>query len=266
VPFPESLSSVRVVSGFERDPRPATLGRGASAHFSFESFVRPATLFDYDPVARRLRETRRAAVHGYRPGDYASDRVFATAPDGTQIPVSLVYRRPLVLDGRRPLLLYGFGFVGLAAGPSFESERVSLLDRGVIFAVAHVRGGGDFGLAWHEAATGLTKMRTFTDFIACAEHLIAKGYTSSGGLAITGTSAGGMLVTAVANMRPDLMRAVVAKVPATVVIRRAPASDRLQENAELGNPNREADFNAMIAYAPYSFDYAFLLRALGIDK
>ena len=251
VPLPEPMGSVRLVSAFERDPQPRRSPASGSVQLYFESFVQPRTLFKYDPRKARLRETWRVPVHHYRAHDYETRRVFATAPDGTRIPVSLAYRKPLVLDGRRPLLLQGFGFVGLASDPSFESERASLLDRGVVFGVAHIRGGGEFGLAWHEAATGLNKIRTFTDFIACAKHLIGSGFTSADRLAITGTSAGGMLVTAVANMRPDLVRAVVAKVPATVVIRRQPGTSTLQDNPELGNPNREPDFNAMLAYAPY---------------
>ena len=251
VRFPASLGSVRLVSAFERDQQPERSAPSVPTNFYFESFVHPRTLFEYDPRTRRLRETWRARVRGYRSGDYESKRVMARSPDGTQIPVTLVYRKPIALDGRRPLLLHGFGFVGAATDPSFEAERLSLLDRGFIFGIAHVRGGGEFGPAWHDAAIGVNKMRTFTDFIACAEHLIRSGYTSADRLAITGTSAGGMLVTGVANMRPDVLRAVVAKVPATTLIRRQAGSRELEDKGDLGNPNREADFNAMLAYVPY---------------
>jgi len=251
VPFPENLGQVRFVSAFERDQRLGRSRTDDSVRLSFESFTRPRTAFEYHARSRQLRELWRAPVRHYTPGAYESARTVAVSSDGTPIPVSLVYKRPLVLDGRRPLLLYGFGFVGSAAEPSFDAERVSLLDRGVIYAVAHVRGGGEFGLAWHQAATGVNKIRTFTDFIACAEHLIRENYTSASRLAMTGASAGGMLVTAVANMRPDLMQAIVAKVPATALFHRQPGSQALRNNAELGDPNREPDFSAMLAYAPY---------------
>jgi oligopeptidase B len=251
VPFPENLGQVRFVSAFERDQRLRRSRTDDSVRLSFESFTRPRTVFEFSARSRQLRELWRAPVRHYTPGAYESARVFAVSSDGTPIPISLVYEKPLVLDGRRPLLLYGFGFVGSATEPSFDAERLSLLDRGVIYAVAHVRGGGEFGLAWHQAATGVNKIRTFTDFIACAEHLIRERFTSAGRLAATGTSAGGMLVTAVANMRPDLLQAVVAKVPATNLFHRQPGSTALRDNAELGDPNKEPDFSAMIAYAPY---------------
>jgi oligopeptidase B len=219
--------------------------------FSFESFTRPRTVFEYDARTRELREAWRAPVRHYKLGDYESRRIFATSADGTRVPISLVYKTPLVLNGRRPLLLYGFGFVGYSTEPSFDAGRLSLLDRGVIYAVAHVRGGGEFGIAWHQAATGVNKVRTFTDFIACAEHLIREEFTSARRLAITGTSAGGMLVTAAANMRPDLFQAVVAKVPAVGPLQRQPGSQALRHVGDSGDPNTRADFDAMLAYMPY---------------
>jgi oligopeptidase B len=251
VPFPDEVGQVRFVSGFERDQRLRRPGTDNLVQFLFESLTQSRAVYEYDAATRRLHASWRAPVRRYQPGAYESRRVTATSPDGEQIPISLVYRKPLTLDGSRPLLLSGFGFVGMSADLSFDRDRLSLLDRGVIYGVAHVRGGGEFGLAWHQAATGLNKMRTFTDFIACAEHLTREGFTSPARLAITGTSAGGMLVTAVANMRPSLMRAVIAKVPATNLFHRQPGSTALRDNAELGDPNKEPDFSAMLAYTPY---------------
>lgn len=251
VPFPEPLAQVRLASALEREFQIRRTPQARSAHLFYESFVRPRTLFEYDLERGSLHTVWRSSVPNFRPEKYESRRVFASGRDGTRIPISLVYRKPLTQDGRRPLLLYAYGAMGYSAEPWFEAERLSLLDRGIVFGVAHVRGGGELGEAWHRAAMGTNKLVTFTDFIACAEHLIEARFTSSGKLAITGASLGGMLMTGVANMRPDLFQAVVAKVPAVEVFYRRAGSPKLSVLPEFGDPEREVEFNAMLAYAPY---------------
>ena len=155
---------------------------------------------------------------GYQPSNYVSQRLWATASDGTRIPISLVYRKDFRRNGPSPMLLNGYGSYGFPQSVTFSSNRVSLLDRGVIFAIAHVRGGGEMGKAWHDQGRMMHKKNTFTDFIGSAEFLIAQKLTASDRLVITGGSAGGMLMGAVTNMRPDLFRAVVAEVPFVDVV------------------------------------------------
>lgn len=215
-----------------------------------ESFINPRSVFEYDLNRKDLKLLWQSHVQGYQPQRYGSRRVFATAPDGTRIPVSLVFKKPLVQDGQRPILLYAYGSMGASMDPSFDAERVSLLDRGVVFAVAHVRGGGELGRPWHQAAMGKTKLLSFTDFIASAEYLIAERYTARGKLAITGASAGGLLVTGAATMRPDLFQAVIAKSPMIQLF--FPATGRLGSmGADFGDPKEKAVFDAMYAYSPY---------------
>ncbi len=252
IPFPEPLGSPGVVSNLERE-FPTWRNPGANAvRLVFESFVSPRSLSEYDWKRRALRLLWQAHVPGYQPELYESRRVFATASDGTRIPISLVYKKPLVQDGQRPLLLYVYGSGGFSVTPSFEAERVSLLDRGIVYAVAHVRGGGELGKAWHEAAMGRNKVITLSDFIASAEYLLAERYTSHGRLAITGHSAGGIPVTAAANMRPELFQAVIAKAPVTELFYPSGTPGRLRGGpGELGDSNEKADFDAMYAYSPY---------------
>src|SRR5262249_16100495 len=149
-----------------------------------------------------LKQTE--VLGGYDPSKYQSERIYAKASDGTRVPISIVYKKDLKRDGTRPLLLYGYDAYGVSSSVTFSSSRLSLLDRGLIYAIGHIRGGGDLGEEWHEQGRMMQKKNTFTDFIACAEHLIADKYTSKDRLVITGGSAGGLLMGAVVNMRPDL--------------------------------------------------------------
>src|SRR6266542_1397323 len=155
-------------------------------------------------AGRDLTVRKRTPVHGYDRSRYRAERLAAEAPDGTPIPVSLVYRWPFPLDGSRPALLLGYGAYGACYEPGFQSHFLSLLDRGFVIAIAHVRGGEDLGRRWYQEGKLLRKRNTFTDFIAAAEYLIAEGYTSADRLAINGASAGGLMVGAVTNLRPDL--------------------------------------------------------------
>src|SRR5204863_740283 len=169
-------------------------------------------------TGQRELKKQQEVLGGYDPAQYQSERIFAQAPDGTEVPVSIVYKKDVQRDGTAPMLLYGYGSYGISIDPTFNSDRLSLLDRGMVYAIAHIRGGGDLGKPWHEAGRMLGKKNTFTDFIAAAEHLIAQKYTSKDRLAIMGGSAGGLLMGAVTNMRPDLFKVVLAYVPFVDVI------------------------------------------------
>jgi oligopeptidase B len=181
--------------------------------FRYSSLVTPPSVIDYhmDKGLWELKK-RDEIPSGYDPSGYVSERIYATASDGKQVPLSIVYKKGLKKDGNNPTLLYGYGSYGAAIDADFNSNRLSLLERGFVFAIGHIRGGSDMGRAWYDDGKMLNKKNSFTDFIACAEHLIKEGYTSNQKLAIQGGSAGGLLVSACLTMRPDLFRAVIAKV------------------------------------------------------
>jgi len=184
-----------------------------------------------------------------------SERLHASAPDGTRVPISIVYRRDTPHDSTAPLLLYGYGSYGISMPVNFSSNRLSLLDRGVTFAIAHIRGGGELGKPWHDAGRMHKKQNTFTDFIASAEHLIAEKYTTSQKLVMEGGSAGGLLMGAVANMRPDLFRIVITHVPFVDVLNTmldASLPLTVGEYEEWGNPLLAADYFYMKSYCPYT--------------
>jgi oligopeptidase B len=224
--------------------------------YTYESFITPRSVFDFDIATRRstLRK-QQPVLGGYHPTQYSSERLHATAPDGTQIPLSLVYRNTTPRDGSAPLLLYGYGSYGISMPVNFNSNRLSLLDRGVIFAIAHIRGGGELGKPWHDAGRLQKKQNTFTDFIASAEHLIATRHTNSKKLIIEGGSAGGLLMGVVTNMRPDLFHAVISHVPFVDVLNTmldATLPLTVGEYEEWGNPQIAKDYFYMKAYCPYT--------------
>ena len=191
---------------------------------------------------------------GYDPSRYEAKRLWAVARDGTKVPISVVHRKGVALDGKAPLLLYGYGSYGASGAATFSSNRLSLLDRGVVFANAYVRGGGEMGEDWREQGRMMKKINTFNDFIDCAEYLVKSRYTSSDRLVIQGGSAGGLLVGAVANMRPDLFKAVVSQVPFVDVINTmldASLPLTTSEYLEWGNPNEKPAFDYMMRYSPY---------------
>jgi oligopeptidase B len=213
------------------------------------------SVFDYD-METRARELKKQqeVPGGYDPANYESERVYAKAPDGVEVPVSLVRRKGVLRDGRAPMLLYGYGAYGISIDPAFSPDRLSLLDRGFVYAIAHVRGGADLGKLWHEDGRLLKKRNTFTDFIACAEHLTSQRYTSSDRLAIMGGSAGGLLMGAVTNLRPDLFAAVVALVPFvdalnTMLDPTLPLT--IGEYEEWGNPEDPKYYDYIKSYSPY---------------
>jgi oligopeptidase B len=225
----------------------------ARYRYRYESPLTPTTLYEYDVSDGRRTVLKREAVRGgYDPSRYRMERTFASAPDGVTVPISVVYARAAARPG--PLLLTGYGSYGKAYRLTFDERLPSLLDRGIAFAVAHVRGGGDLGKPWHDQGRMMNKKNTFTDFIACAEDLIASGRTTSARLAITGRSAGGLLIGAVANMRPDLFHAVVAKVPFvdvldTMLDPRLPLT--IGEFEEWGDPRDAQAYAYIKSYSPY---------------
>lgn len=223
--------------------------------FSYASLVTPPSVFDYDMVSRARTLVKQQEVLGdFDPADYVTERIHATAPDGVRVPISLVARRDRARDGGGPGLLYGYGSYGYSIDASFSSARLSLLDRGYVYAISHVRGGGDLGEGWKLDGKLLRKKNSFTDFIACAEHLIAEGYVARDRLAIQGGSAGGLLMGAVTNMRPDLFTAVIAQVPfVDVVNTMLDASIPLTviEYDEWGNPNDPTYYDYIRSYSPY---------------
>jgi oligopeptidase B len=247
VQFDEPSYALRV----QRNPEFDTTG----FRFAYQSMVTPESVFDLD-LDRHTRTLRKRTpvLGGYDPAQYATERLTATAPDGTAVPISLVYRRDLRRDKPQPLLLYGYGSYGIASDPLFAASRLALLDRGVVYAIAHIRGGGDLGHSWYQAGKMAVKQSTFSDFIACAEALVARGFTSPAQLAITGGSAGGLLMGAVVNQRPALFRAVVAEVPFVDLVN-SMLDERLPltvgEFQEWGNPKLVDQYRWIRAYSPY---------------
>jgi oligopeptidase B len=223
--------------------------------YSYQSLVTPSSVFDYDPCTGKSTLLKQQEVLGdYQPAHYASERLWATARDGVRIPISIVYKKGLSRDGRAPLMLYGYGAYGLGSPPVFSSQRISLLDRGVAFAIAHIRGGDELGEQWREGGMLMKKKNTFFDFIDCAEFLIEEKWTSKDRLLIEGRSAGGLLMGAVVNLRPDLFRAVHAAVPFVDVINSmmdASLPLTVGEYLEWGDPNEKPAYDYMKTYSPY---------------
>ena len=243
-------------------PEPVySVGGGANAEFDtdtyrfhYDSYITPDAEFEYHLDTRSRTLLKQREVRGYDPAEYRSELVYAEVRDGALVPISLVYRKDLRSEGPQPTLLYGYGAYGLSLDVNFSSTRLSLLDRGVIFATAHVRGGAEMGKRWHDRGRMFEKMNSFTDFVASAEHLIRKRYTASDRLVIEGGSAGGLLMGAVTNLRPDLFRAVVSEVPFLDVVNTM-LDDTLPlttgEYEEWGNPNSRDYFDYMLSYSPY---------------
>ncbi len=265
IKFPEPVYSAGLSNNREFDT--------SVVRYSYNSLVTPFSIFDYDMNTGKATLLKQVEVPGgFDRTNYKLERAFATASDGTKIPLSIVYRKGVKLDGSAPLLLYGYGSYGLSIEPTFSSNRLSLLDRGVIFAIAHIRGGGELGEEWRQAGRMMNKMNTFTDFIASAEALIKMKYTSKERLVIQGGSAGGLLVGAVSNMRPDLFKAVVSQVPFVDVLNTmldASLPLTTSEYIEWGNPNEKPAFEYMKTYSPYDNiakkDYPAMLVKVSVN-
>ncbi len=224
--------------------------------YAYQSLVTPASVFDYDVEKHTSALLKQTEVPGgYDASKYQSERVWAAAKDGVKVPVSIVYRKDLKkADGSNPLYVYAYGSYGAILPVSFGSSRLSLLDRGVVMAFAHIRGGGDLGKPWHDAGRMMNKMNTFTDFIACTEYLVANKYGARDKIAIEGGSAGGLLMGAVTNLRPDLFKVVISHVPFVDVMNTmldASLPLTVPEYEEWGNPNEKAAYNYMLQYSPY---------------
>ncbi len=246
--FPEPAYT----AGTHTNPEFAT----ASFRYSYQSLVSPASVYEYDVATGESALLKRQVVPGgFDPVRYGSERVWVAAEDGVKVPVSVVYRRDSFRrDGTNPLYVYGYGSYGYALPVGFGATRLSLLDRGVVIAYAHIRGGGEMGDRWHDAGKMGVKRTTFTDFIAVVEHLLAKGYGARDRVAIEGGSAGGLLMGAVVNLRPQLFRAVLSHVPFVDVMNTmldASLPLTVAEYEEWGNPNEAEAFAYMRSYSPY---------------
>jgi oligopeptidase B len=223
--------------------------------YNYQSFITPPSVYDYDVRAGKSTLLKRQEVLGnYDPTQYVSERLWATARDGVKVPVSIVYRKGFVRDGKAPLFLYGYGSYGFGTPATFSSNRLSLLDRGMAYAIAHIRGGNEMGEKWREDGMLMKKKNTFWDFIDSAEFLVAQKWTSKDRLVIEGGSAGGLLMGAVVNMRPDLFHAVHAAVPFVDVMNTmmdASLPLTVGEYLEWGNPNEKEAYDYMKTYSPY---------------
>ncbi len=223
--------------------------------YNYTSLTTPNSVYDYNMVTKEKTLMKQQEVVGtFNPKDYETERVFATAKDGTKIPISIVYKKGFNKDGKAPLLLYGYGSYGASMEASFSSVRLSLLDRGFAFAIAHIRGGQEMGRSWYEDGKMNKKVNTFTDFIDCAEYLLANKYSSKEHLYANGGSAGGLLMGAIANMRPDLWHGIVAQVPfVDVLTTMSDPSIPLTTNEydEWGNPANKESYTYMKSYSPY---------------
>ena len=244
----------------------------STLRFVYTSLKTPPSTFDYD-LASRQRELLKVepVLGGYRPDEYVTERLWASARDGERVPISIVYRAGFPKDGSRPLLLHGYGSYGSSRNPSFASHRISLLDRGFAFAIAHVRGGEEMGRRWYEQGKLEHKTNTFTDFVAVSEHLIERGYTASDRLYAQGGSAGGLLIGAVVNLRPDLFDGAIANVPFVDVVTTM-LDDSIPlttfEYDEWGDPRDPEQYRTMLAYSPYdnvaAQEYPHLLVTTGL--
>lgn len=240
--------------------------------FGFTSLKTPSTIFDYN-LESKTKDIKKvqAIIGGHNPEEYTTKRVEAKAEDGTMIPMSIVYKNGTELNGKNPTLLYGYGSYGHVVDPSFSPARLSLLDRGFVFAIAHIRGGEDLGRHWYEDGKMLNKINTFTDFISCGEFLIKQNYTNSEKLCAMGGSAGGLLMGAIINLKPQIWKAAIAAVPFVDVVTTM-LDDTIPlttgEYDEWGNPNDEEYYKYILSYSPYdqieAKDYPALLVTTGL--
>ncbi|CAN0085230.1 unnamed protein product, partial [Ectocarpus sp. 12 AP-2014] len=231
----------------------------STLRFGYQSMVSPRAVFDYDMDSKARTLLKEKEVPGYDRSMYECERTVAKARDGVEVPMSIVYRKDAYPDGlagaKAPCMLYGYGSYGASMEPSFDFTRLSFLDRGMVYAIAHIRGGGEMGRPWYEdSGKYLTKRNTFQDFVDCAEHLVAEGVTSPKGLAVCGRSAGGLLIGNVVNMRPDLFAAAVADVPFVDLMNSMADPSiplTITEWEEWGNPNESKYHDYMLSYSPY---------------
>jgi oligopeptidase B len=265
IAFEEEAYALGMGSGYEFDT--------TRIRFTYSSLTTPAETYDYDMATRtRTLRKRQEIPSGHNPADYVTRRLLAPAEDGALVPVTLLYKKTTPLDGSAPLFLYGYGAYGIAMPASFSTARLSLVDRGFIFAIAHIRGGKDKGYRWYTDGKMKKKKNTFTDFIAAGEHLVSEGFTTRGRIVANGGSAGGMLMGAIANMAPDLFLAIIADVPFVDVLNTMLDKDlplTPPEWPEWGNPlTSKDDFDYIRSYSPYdnveAKDYPHILALAGL--
>ncbi len=265
IAFPEPVYSAGLSGNPEYD--------AVTLRYTYTSLNRPNTLYEYNIITGETVKLKEQEIpSGFNPDDYVVERLWATAPDGVTVPMAIVYKKGLKKDGSNPALIYSYGSYGISSDVYFSSSMFSLIDRGFVYAIAQIRGGSDLGEQWYEDGKLLHKKNTFTDFIACSEKLINDGYTSADRLAAMGGSAGGLLMGAVANMRPDLYQTIVAQVPFVDVINTM-LDETLPlttgEYEEWGNPNEEEYYHYILSYSPYdnikAKDYPNMLVTGGIN-
>ena len=265
IDFPEPVYSATLSGNPEYDSN--------TFRYSYTSLNRPTTLFEYNIANDAIEKLKEQEVpSGFNPEDYTVERLWATAKDGVKVPMALVYKKGLKKDGTNPTLIYSYGSYGMSSDVYFSASIYSLIDRGFVYAIAQIRGGSDLGEQWYEDGKLLNKKNSFTDFISCSEKLISDGYTSSNKLAAMGGSAGGLLMGAVVNSRPDLYQTIVSQVPFVDVINTM-LDDSLPlttgEYEEWGNPNVEEYYNYILSYSPYdnikAQDYPNILVTGGIN-
>ncbi|MGF1628793.1 MAG: S9 family peptidase [Kiloniellaceae bacterium] len=265
IAFDEEAYSLGLVPGYLYDT--------ASLRFAYSSLTTPQQVYDYDMASRRrVLRKQQEVPSGHNPDDYVARRILARAHDGEKVPVSLVYRKTTPLDGSAPLLLYGYGSYGMAIPAAFSTNRFSLIDRGFVYAIAHIRGGTDKGYGWYLDGKLDKKTNTFRDFISAAEALIGQGFTRAGQIVGHGGSAGGLLMGAVANLRPDLFRGIIAEVPFVDVLTTMCDKDlplTPPEWPEWGNPLESVEaYRTIAAYSPYdnvaAKDYPAILATAGL--
>jgi oligopeptidase B len=247
VPFPESVYAASPAGTPDYD--------SSVYRYNYQSLITPSSVFDYDVhTGKSTLLKQQEVLGGYDPKQYATERLWATARDGVKVPISIVYKKGFPRDGKGALFLYAYGSYGIGMPPSFSSIRVSLLDRGMAYAIAHIRGGDEMGEKWREDGMLMKKKNTFFDFIDCAEYLIQSKWTNKDRLVIEGASAGGLLMGAVTNFRPDLFKAVHLGVPFVDVMNTmmdASLPLTVGEYLEWGNPNEQAAYDYMKTYSPY---------------
>ena len=264
VEFDEAVYTVSGDDNYEYDAK--------SFRFVYESMTTPPSTYDIDLSTHEKTLLREEEVlGGFDKNNYESERIFATARDGTKVPISLVYRKGMTRNGMNPLLQYGYGSYGYTIYPEFDENVLSLLDRGFIYALAHIRGGAELGRKWYYEGRQLKKKNTFTDFIDCTQHLIAQGYSSPEYVFATGASAGGLLMGAIVNMAPGLYKGVDARVPFVDVVTTMLDPDIplvTSEYDEWGNPNEKVFYDYMLSYSPYDNieekDYPNLIVTAGL--
>jgi oligopeptidase B len=270
VSFPQRSYTANLAANPEYDT--------ANIHFAYTSLVTPPSVFDFNLATRERTLLKALEVPGgFDPANYVSERIDATAQDGVKVPISLVYKKGLVKDGTAPIYLYSYGSYGFSTEPVFDPTRLVLLDRGIVFALAHIRGGSDMGRQWYLDGKLMKKKNTFTDFIACADHLVNEKYGARDRMAIEGRSAGGLLIGATLNLRPDLCKVAHLGVPfvdliSTMLDESLPLT--VQEFLEWGNPKESAAGHYMLEYSPYDnlvlyhepTKYVAKLRTLKTDK